>query len=721
MAYINDSLKLDLLWKKLQFGVSQTHVSKSPYEELTKSSEQLRASELWQQDNLIPVPAAATGGIVELVDIRCRVEPSVTDSTTWVAVRVYANGITSENRLRDFISPKFDGSYEIRVYSDVAKQNRIYNSASETNWIFDYSSGILWFPNVATKPTEVYVVGYRYIGPKGLNPTFDGDVIDVLTDLTDGSFAGGYIPGWVENETKISDAIDALNRALLDFMPKAPVTLSELYLEMPGAVSVINDSNVVLSSGAKDNTGSLGFKPKPGEQVSRVAGINLETNYVGPFGNGNSGSLSAEVNNISVGSINLGPGDDSGIYSNSPVGKLDLNQDISTEGENTSFYETLTARVVGLDLPMGLNGINLKHTETGTTNTLWVVRDSLNTKPVVNWVTVGETPNVQLTYSSGVPHYMRGSQLVLGSSASDLATDMYLDTKNIEFQSLPKQAGPNVWAYPGAYGLPQILVKGTGYSANNVVFTIADYAGSVGHGTAVFKATARNANGKAEFTGDKKVNYMRGGTPIGISPVEEAGVPVKDLGTYETGFKLYAERILLDASDFPAANLVEGETLPTWESEEIPELWEAVVVGGALQHSQENYSQYLPVGPNYTSKTGVQYATFAVQRKNVSQLNIEIEGRYTGLWVKLPGLSDQPMVAQGWMDCFKNYEGWGVPGREVLGGCAVGRAAFGGSQTVTATFGYESSSNSVNNLILVRFKFVPGDSITGLRFSGVAR
>ncbi|MNR94426.1 hypothetical protein D3C72_255010 [compost metagenome] len=716
MAYIDDTQKLDLLWKKLQYGVSFTDPSKTAYEELTRSHDQLRATDIWQQDNLIPATAGSVPGVVEFVDIRCRPEPSVTDNTAWVAVNVYATGITVENRLRDFIHPKFDPSYEIRVYADSAKTKRIFNSADETNWVFDYSSGILWFPTIDVDDpiTEVYILGYRYIGPKGLNPTFSGTVIDVLGDVTGGDFSGGYVPGFVENETKIADAVDQINRALLDFVPKAPITLAELLIEMPGAVSVIDDANVVLSEGAIDNTNIIGFKPAPGNTVERVAGINLETTYVGPFGDGKQGTLSVELNNTSVGLVNLTDGDNSGIY-----GKLDLNQDVSNAGTNTSFFETLTARAVALDLPLGLNALNLTHSVTGSTNTLWLVRDSITTKPVINWTNAVETPSVDIVYSSGVPHYARGSQILFSASVSGLATDIHLDTKNVEFQTVPKMAGPNVWAYPGSYGLPAVLEKNQPYTANNIVFTIADYQGNVGHGTVTVKTIARNANGKTELTGTQKINYMRGGQPTGISPVDEAGIPVSNLGTYEAGFSLYATRVELPANVNPAVDV--GALLP-WDSAGVLADHEAAVVGGAITWTKENYSTtYLPSGPDYSGKADTQYATFMIQRKHVNLLNIEIEGRYSGLWVKLPGLLDQSKISNGWMDCTKNYEGWGVPGREVLGGCAVGLAAFGGSQTVTATFGYESSSVSTNNLILVRFRLNAGDSITGLRFSGVAR
>lgn len=715
MAYIDNNQKIDLLWKKLEFGVSQTSPDKSAYEELTRSGQILRASEIWQQDSLIPTSAAAIEGVVEFVDIRCRMEPSVTDNSAWVAVQVYEDGITPSNRLRDFISPIFDPSYEIKVYKDLAKTQRIFNSSIETNWVFDYSSGILWLPGLSetTAPASVYITGFRYVGAKGLNPTFSGSLIDVLTNLTDGSFAGGYIPGWVENETKISDAIDQINRALLDFIPRAPNTLVDYTLEMTGAIQSMDDANIVLSADAVNNTNGMPFAPLAGQAVERVVGLNLETTYVGPFGSGNSGTLSVDLNNASAGQIALSDGDNTGVY-----GNLELNQDTSANSANDSkFYETLIARAVGLNLPKGLNGIRLTHSETGSTNTLWVVRDSTNIKPTITSLSVTEPEGNIYTYSSGIPHLTRGAIVYLNATVNDLATDIHLDTRNVEFQTTPKMAGPHVWTYPGVNELPSVLTKGTIYSPSNVQFNIADYDGNLGHGSVNFKAIARNANGKTEFIGTQQINYMRGGTPTGISPVDESSIPIFNLGSYEEGFAQYAVRVLTETGNSPNISLPDG--IPVFDHTEPLPVHEASILGGSVRCLRENLANHIPSGPDYSGHLDTQYITFAIQRKNVSIMNIEVEGRYSGLQIKLLGITDLNRTTNGWMDCFKHYEGWGVPGREVGNGCAVGNIAFGGTQTVTATFGYESSSNATHNLILVRFKMIGNDSITGLRFSGV--
>jgi hypothetical protein len=717
MSNLTAQQKIDLMWKRI-YGVAQTSTLKSEYEEYTLRRDLVRSSDIWREDASIPEIASTVPGIVEFRDIRLIAEPSVEDNSTWVAVETYGTGITPENRLMDFIPPSIHPSYEIKVFKDAGKSQRIFNSEDETNWVFDYSSGILWIPNLDPNEnlTEVYLVGYQYVGAKGMNPTFSGDVIDTLGELSNGDFTGGYVPGFVENQTKISDAIDLINRALNDFIPTAPSSLSDYELTMPGATFVVNDANIVLASGFTDNSGSLGSKPVPGNTVGKIVGVNLETEYVGPFGNGRTGTLSVELNNTTVGSHILTPGSDTGVY-----GKLEINQDVSFGTAGVSFYETLIARAVHIDFPLGLNGLSLKHTVSGSTSTLFLVRDSLSSLPTITSSNVTEGSIVNLEYSSGIPHYARGSRLTLAATVNNLATDLYLDTRNVEFSTNQKTAGSNVWAYPSAYGLPVTLAKGTPYTVSGLTYTIDDTDGNLEHGSVNMKVTARNANGSVSRLDTKLINFMRGGTTTGINPVIEDGVPVENLGTVDVGFEQNAKRILIDGIGPTPPVSIEANTKPEWNVSDPLGPNEAKIVGGVLTHSKQNFTNALPNGPDYSSHADDQYATFWIQRKNVSQLNIEIEGTFSGLWVMLPGVESQPLSPNGWLNAFQAYAGWGVPGRENGSGCAIGRPAFGGSQTVTATFGYESSSNSINNLILVRFRLRDGDAITGLRFSGVAR
>jgi hypothetical protein len=743
MSYIDDAKKLDLLWKRFQYGVSQTNVNKTPYEELTSSSNSIKASDIWKQDSLIPEVPTIVSGILEKFDGGLLSEPSVSDNNTWIAVADINSGSTDTNRLRDFVDTRYGPYYEIKVYTDSSKTNRLFNSDESTNWIFDYSSGILWFPEMDTSSiTNIYIEGWRYIGSKGLSVSYTGEYIDVLLEPTSGSYASGFIPGWEPDVTRISDAIDQLNQVLNSFAPVAPVKLSDLTLEIPGSQNVIDSANVLLSEGFTDNTNGAEGVPSAGSSVERVVGLNLSTSFIGPFGNGHSGSLTLNLNNNSAGSVSFDFSDQSGTYTN-----LEIEQDTLDNSTFTPFYQTIEARATGINVSSGLNSLSMTHSETGSTNTIWFVKESDPTLlPTISNITVENTLASNTVESSGIPHLGNRSTFSLGATVSNLSTDMYLDSHHLTFQTYPTEAGSDAWTIIGQNGLPSILTKGTSYDITGIYYRIdAEDDSSVSHGTGTFKAVARNTNGSIEAYDTNNINFMRGSSLVAASPVEEAGIPIDSLGTYDDSFSLYAKRILIDTNIVSGGNdanndgindstlseititnnpnidyIIDSEIeIQEWNSSnEIPK-YEAAIFGGAIYHCQIDFSEYIPVGPDYSEHSDIQYVTFMIQRKDVSQMLINVEGTYSGLWVKMAGIDNLGLSVNGWMDCFKHYEGYGVPGREVSNGCAIGEPSTGGSQSIHVTFGYENSSNFYENLIFVRFALVAGNKITSLEFAGV--
>ena len=147
---------------------------------------------------------------------------------------------------------------------------------------------------------------------------------------------------------------------------------------------------------------------------------------------------------------------------------------------------------------------------------------------------------------------------------------------------------------------------------------------------------------------------------------------------------------------------------------------DAVVVGGALIFDLTDYSSnYLPVGPDLSGRNPSQYITFMFRRLSASQFKIRVRGTYAGCWVKLPGIQNIPHSLNGWWDMFVTYSNAGVPGRDNNGpGCALGTPMTGIDIDAVCTFGTETSSDSTNNIILVRFKLTTGQKITGLSFEG---
>jgi hypothetical protein len=110
-------------------------------------------------------------------------DSSVSGSRAFIAYTTYNN--TSSARLTDWIDTQFGTSYVLKVYKGDPNSGGTLlpagGSGSDDGWFFDYSSGVLNF-NGAGLPsgvtdTNIYIVGYRYIGSKGvaspgqINPT----------------------------------------------------------------------------------------------------------------------------------------------------------------------------------------------------------------------------------------------------------------------------------------------------------------------------------------------------------------------------------------------------------------------------------------------------------------------------------------------------------------------------------------------------------------------
>ena len=176
---ISDSAKVDLLYKKL-FGVAKTDLpgNKSPSNEAIASPALLRGDNVWQQAASIPGTAAATAGIVQAYTGASAVQCTA-DTTSTPISSVYPSWKTN---LTNWIPSEFGSTYFVQVWVDssgvanpTATGTQIFDSgiAGVGEWNFDYQSGVLNFiggtiPATLTVGKVIYVVGYRYIGSRGV-------------------------------------------------------------------------------------------------------------------------------------------------------------------------------------------------------------------------------------------------------------------------------------------------------------------------------------------------------------------------------------------------------------------------------------------------------------------------------------------------------------------------------------------------------------------------
>jgi hypothetical protein len=184
----------DTSFKKLQNKRITTSTGKGIDEEKGASTLELYLPDI--KTELIPgTPPGATTSILAYtgaIGQTLAVDTSVPGNLTWFATTGFANTtaandgsfLSESQRLGDWISDKYDAfgtvsgaGYEIKVYD---KDSNLITKADPSDWLFDYQTGILAFNNASTTYGAVStsgpfrIVGYRYIGSKGIIPAYYG-------------------------------------------------------------------------------------------------------------------------------------------------------------------------------------------------------------------------------------------------------------------------------------------------------------------------------------------------------------------------------------------------------------------------------------------------------------------------------------------------------------------------------------------------------------------
>jgi len=190
---ISDSQKVDFLWKKTIYGVTNTGGStKQGFEETVGSGAPVYGNSIMAQN--VPVPAPnATGSVVHFYSktspIAMTVDPTTAGNLAWVATATQGNMST---RLTNWIPPAIDAGYLVEVYkgNPNAGGTKLNGGTAGYEWVYDYTAGILRFVNAlpvgvaATGANALYLVGHRYIGTTGLG----GAGVNVRED--DATFVG---------------------------------------------------------------------------------------------------------------------------------------------------------------------------------------------------------------------------------------------------------------------------------------------------------------------------------------------------------------------------------------------------------------------------------------------------------------------------------------------------------------------------------------------------
>lgn len=531
---------------------------------------------------------------------------------------------------------------------------------------------------------------------------------------TDGSLALGAVPLGVTDT--VTDAIDGLNEVLAKLVPSQP-------LNFPGgqtlSLSTANTTTHFLASGVTDNTAGGTLPATAGQSVTRVTAATVTTTTINDTGPGDTGTITAYVNNTAAGAVTLASTIQTGNLDN---GSLRVNDNKDFPTNTPGFWQSVDALIQNAAAAVGWNRLRIAHSAAGQTNEVYFVRDNNTASPAVAGGTVAEAALGTVAYSSSVPHYNTGASLTIsGLTMTNLAGTTYLNGNPISVAGATGNIGTANYSYANVGVTTPIPVNTTAaQSLSALTFAI----GGTVTGTDTVRVTGTNINGTGTQTIASPVILVKRGT----NGVDEMLVPVNGLGSSPVA--TLAQRVKMVTGDTPTATFT--GTASDWVVGDPLAAHDAAVVAAVLKYDQTNYSTgYLPVGPNLSGRDTAQYVTFWFRRTPVSKFDIKVAATgVAGCWVKLVGISDAYSSAGGWWSMQTPYGGAGTPGDIGSGngsnGCALGGvmptgSALATTTTYTATFGQVSSSAATNNAILVRFRLNAGQSISALSFEAATR
>lgn len=250
---ITDAQKVDLLYKKIGFGVAKTDTSafKSPSNEANASPLLTRGDTIWVESSLIPATKPASNSSVMLLyqDTLSSTIQATLDSTVSGTNRTWLTNLT------DWIPAEFGSDYQVKIYADTngsttpqttGTQLFADGSGNSDSWYFDYQAGILNFADTnvptAVSGKRIFVVGARYRGLKGIGTLANLDIGNLNVNsmsINNASILGGYLTN-IANITALTSNIGSLYSAILNITSANVQT---------GWLGNLSTGNAVISGG----------------------------------------------------------------------------------------------------------------------------------------------------------------------------------------------------------------------------------------------------------------------------------------------------------------------------------------------------------------------------------------------------------------------------------------------------------------------------------------
>ena len=534
-----------------------------------------------------------------------------------------------------------------------------------------------------------------------------------------GTPSGGFKSGafTINNTDHTKDSINELNFILGKLVPIAPDTLNSVTIALTGTVG---SGHLCQGFTPTNNTG--GAAPSAGNAYTRNTDSTITTEYINDVGPGDAGQAIGFVNAVGVGTISFDSNVNNGTSDALQVkDNKDASESVRNPGITSNFYQVYDVRMINAPSPDGYNKAFFTHGSATSDEVFWYEDPSTVGAPVISYSSVN-TPSSSghtVAYSSGVPHYTESTNnnFTYVATVENASGDMYSYSN---FKLLNSDGATTGFSNPGhklysdfAGGAnPPVRNFGVGtgvttlmtHTPNNIHNTITS-----NHFSRFDAVTPYGSHNNQRVSFSTNVNIM--GTTATTSQIDEDNILISSLGTGSG-----------NATRVNAGSTGDNPTpiFTSWTASSSVATYESVVRGGVLRHDQTNYSNYLPVGPDYSSgRSGTQYFQIELIRSNVSEFSISYTGSAAGCFVCMPDNSawtSSLSGTNGWADMFQAYRGSGLP-TSAEPGCSSGGVMDNNGGTFTCVFGTESSSNDSNNRILIRWKLTSGQSITAMSFS----
>lgn len=207
----------------------------------------------------------------------------------------------------------------------------------------------------------------------------------ILGTPTDGDYGGAIGPiAGIEMGDSVEDALDKVDTILGLLAPEPPEALVSKTLSIPSSYTAREAVTGTAHTDVTDDTTPI---ITPGQ--SQV--------LADSFRNGNSGTLSCEIDTVETGSIALTSGDDTG--SNGELQILfDFDPYLGQFGKE-GFWKGIVARINSAVLTVASHTASLIHTETGQSDLTFYVDD-----PTTPSITPVSSAITGTAYKSGVPY-----------------------------------------------------------------------------------------------------------------------------------------------------------------------------------------------------------------------------------------------------------------------------------------------------------------------------